>query len=271
MGISQPACGLHPALSGVYRKKFPFHLATTSYIYADYMYDNASALAPYVDELELLLFESANLPRPEEISALAELQNVTGLQYNVHLPIDIDLGSPFAHTRQEGINAVLQAIKLTKSLNPTTCTLHLPYPGPVQEKAEWVTACSGSLKSILAGDVEPGLISIETLNYPLKWIYEIIASFQLSICLDFGHILLMNEDPLVYAETYLDRTSIVHLHGIENGRDHQSLDILDRKVLLSWLKALRSYKGVVSVEVFSFERLRSSLEALEEAWEEMGD
>ncbi|MDP3028536.1 MAG: hypothetical protein Q8O04_03405, partial [Deltaproteobacteria bacterium] len=86
--------GNYLALFKSYRGIFPFRLATTSFIYPDRILPNAMRLAPYLDEMELILFESKNLPDREEISDLSALQDKQGLSYNVHLPLDIFLGHP---------------------------------------------------------------------------------------------------------------------------------------------------------------------------------
>jgi hypothetical protein len=110
-----------------YRRRFPFRLATTSFIYPDRILPNAMRLAPYLDEMELILFETKNLPNREEISHLSALQDKQGLSYNVHLPLDISLGHPSDKTREEGIAAVHEAVALTRRLTPSTYTLHYNY------------------------------------------------------------------------------------------------------------------------------------------------
>ena len=295
------------ALSNSYRRRFPFRLATTSFIYPDRILPNAMRLAPYLDEMELILFESKNLPDREEISDLSALQDKQGLSYNVHLPLDIFLGHPSDKTREEGIAAVQEVVTLTKRLTPSTYTLHYNYDetpirlrraknnennppsppfskgghplSPPLEKGDtggfsgeknlslWQRHIAESTGNILKMGIKPGLISVETLNYPLTWVEDIINDLGLSICLDLGHILLNKEDPLYYLDKYLEKTAIIHLHGVCRGRDHLGLDVLDEVVLLDWLRLLKEYTGTVSVEVFSFHHLQTSLEVLEKLWE----
>ena len=59
------------------------------------------------------------------------------------------------------------------------------------------------------------------------------------------------------------KTSVIHLHGVENGRDHLTLARLSKKpaAAVSWI--LKKFSGVVSLEVFSFEDLNSSLNFFE--------
>jgi len=259
------------ALSKSYRGLFPFRLATTSFIYPDHILPNAVCLAPYLDEMELILFESKNLPNSEEISDLSALQDKQGLSYNVHLPLDIFLGHPSDKARAEGIAAVREAIALTKRLTPSTYTLHYVCGDDCCEKnlSLWQRHIAESTGDILKTGIKPGLISVETLDYPLTWVEGIINDLGLSVCLDLGHILLNGEDPLYYLDKYPEKTAIIHLYGVYQGRDHLGLDVLDEVVLLDWLRLLKEYTGTVSIEVFSFKHLQTSLEVLEKLWEKV--
>ena len=50
---------MYPALPKSYKGIFPFKIGTTSFIYPDGYVQNVKMLAPYLDEIELILFESA--------------------------------------------------------------------------------------------------------------------------------------------------------------------------------------------------------------------
>lgn len=254
-----------------YRRRFPFRLATTSFIYPDRILPNAMRLAPYLDEMELILFESKGLPNREEISDLSALQDKQGLSYNVHLPLDIFLGHPSDKTREEGIAAVHEVVTLTGRLTPSTYTLHYVCGDDCYEKnlSLWQRRIAQSTENILKMGIKPGLISVETLNYPLTWVEDIINDLGLSICLDLGHISLGGGDPLYYLDKYLEKTAIIHLYGVYQGRDHLGLDVLDEAALANWLRLLKEYPGTVSIEVFSFHHLQTSLEVLEKLWEKV--
>lgn len=254
-------------LSKNYRGTFPFRLATTSYIYPDHILPNARLLAPYLDEMELILFESKNLPTRKEISGLSTLHEKQAFSYNVHLPLDISLGHPLENKRKEGIMTVQKTVTLTRSLNPSTYTLHYVCDdGGEKNFSLWQKHIAQSTEAILKTGIEPESLSIETLNYPLAWVEDIINDFGLSICLDLGHIILNGEDPRCYLSKYLERVSAIHMHGVYEGRDHLGLEVLDEAVLADWLRFLKEYTGTLSIEVFSFDYLQTSLTALEKAW-----
>jgi sugar phosphate isomerase/epimerase len=69
-------------------------------------------------------------------------------------------------------------------------------------------------------------------------------------------------------EKYLPGTSIIHLHGFQNNRDHLGIGKLSEPVLKTILSYLRHYHGIVSIEVFSIDELKSSLTILEGEWTE---
>ena len=69
-----------------------------------------------------------------------------------------------------------------------------------------------------------------------------------------------------HLKKYLPQTSIIHLHGIENGVDHLGIDKLSAKMIDLIFSKLQGFTGTLSVEVFSFGDLKNSLEVLEQRW-----
>ena len=267
-----------------YRGRFPFKLATTSYIYPDEIVPNVAKLGPSFDEIELVLFESKgqdSLPNHIQIKRLIELSHLHRVGFNVHLPIDISLGDECEEVRKNGISIVKKVIKETLCLNPSFYTLHLDHStAPAYAFGSrvkdalmqdpdiegWRRRLIPCLKEILDNGIESKRISIETLGYPFEWIEDIIKEFGFSICLDIGHILIHGHDLQSYLEKYLPRTTVIHLHGFQNGVDHLGIEKLSEPVLKTILSHLHHYHGIVSVEVFSIDELKSSLAILEKKW-----
>lgn len=251
-----------------YRGRFPFRLATTSYIYPDEIVPNVTRLAPSFEEIELVLFESEDesLPDDVQISGLMRLSQLYRVGFNVHLPIDISLGDEREEARLKGISIVKKVMERTAPLYPSVYTLHLDLR-EARDVESWRRRVFQSLEGILEGWDDPNRISIETLDYPFEWIEDIVREFGFSICLDIGHILCHGQSLNRYFEKYLSNTSIVHLHGFENGRDHLGIDRLREKTIDLILSQLQNYTGILSIEVFSFRDLKSSLEVLERRWE----
>jgi sugar phosphate isomerase/epimerase len=267
-----------------YRGRFPFKVATTSYIYPDEIVPNVVRLGPFFDEIELVLFESKrpdSIPEPVKIDHLIELSKLHQLGFNIHLPIDISLADESDDVRTHGASIAKSVIERTLPLNPSLYTLHLDFINPItppllkggeggfmQEKhiETWRRRLARSLKEILNDGIEANRISIETLGYPFEWIEDMVREFRFSVCLDIGHILTHGYDLRHYLETYLPRTSIIHLHGFHKGSDHLGIETLPEPDLDLILSALRHYHGIVSIEVFSINDLKRSLSILEEKW-----
>jgi sugar phosphate isomerase/epimerase len=253
---------------------FPFKLATTSYIYPDHIIPNVTTLAPFLDEVELVLFESEgqdNLPDDVQLSALINFSLHQEVNFNVHLPIDIFLGDKNEEVRFRGISIVTKVIERTHCLKPSLYTLHFDLRdnnGREETDIEtWRRRIIQSGEEILEYGIESNRISIETLGYPFEWIEDIIKEFGFSICLDIGHILIYGQDLPLYLKKYLPNTSIIHLHGFQNGIDHLGIDKLNGKTVDLILSHLQNYRGILSIEVFSFDDLKRSLEILEKEWE----
>jgi sugar phosphate isomerase/epimerase len=230
-------------------------------------------LGPFFDEIELVLFESKgedNLPDETEINVLRKISLNEKVNFNIHLPIDIFLGDEKEETRWEGILVVRKVIKRTLPLNPSLYTLHLDLRNATGQDhfdiEAWKSCTIQSLEDITELGIEPNRISIETLSYPFEWIENIVDTFGFSICLDIGHILVYGQDLNRYLDKYLTNTSVIHLHGHENGVDHLGIDRLSEEKLKLIFSRLYDYKGIVSLEVFSLDDLLRSLRVLEERW-----
>jgi len=259
---------MHPALPKSYKGEFSFKIGTTSFIYPAGYVQNVKMLAPYLDEIELLLFESApeSLPSTHEIKQLFNVSNEFDLTYNIHLPLDIFLGAPEPSVRQFALETVIQVMDLTAALSPSTYTLHLPYgeAGFDNERIKrWQDRLKTSMKKLASAGINGDMISIETLDYPLDWVEEILNDFNLSVCMDVGHLMLYGFDPEAVFNKHKNRTPILHLHGVDNQKDHLPLDRLAKENAETVIRMLQQYEGVVSLEVFSFDHLKASLNFLE--------
>ncbi|MFZ1984429.1 MAG: cobamide remodeling phosphodiesterase CbiR, partial [Desulfatitalea sp.] len=158
------------------------------------------------------------------------------------------------------------AIERVRPLSPTTHTLHLTYgdkdrsPSSVQD---WRARTHGSLTALLkAAGIDPRRISIETLDYPPAWFAPLVDPLDLAVCVDAGHIVLYGFDLQAVLDLFARRITICHLHGVTDGKDHLSLDRLAPGARTILQRFLQSFQGSLSLEIFSFERLRDSLPCL---------
>jgi sugar phosphate isomerase/epimerase len=263
----------YPVLSKSYKGVYPFKLCTPSFIYPDHYVPNVKLLGPFVDEIELLLFESApadSMLSTQEITALSRLSQELDLTYNIHLPTDISIGDPDPVKQQQAVDSLIMVVERVAPLHPTTYTLHVPYDDNLGDKDKikrWQEVVHHNLLKILATGVG-NLIAIETLDYPFEIIETIISDLNLSVCMDLGHLIVHGEDLKGVSDKYLDKTSIIHLHGVENKRDHLALDRLPKPLVEPVFEILGQFSGSVSLEVFSFENLAASLRYFERCWNE---
>jgi len=228
-------------------------------------------LGPYLDEIELLFFESqpAGMPSQQEIKVIRQLAQDFDLTYNVHLPLDISLGEPDPSERLAGIETIKQVVDLTAPLAPSTYTLHLPYNETEFDNKRikrWQGHIRQSMDKLLAAGIEAESISIENLDYPLEWVEKIIDDFNLAVCIDLGHLIVNQFDIQAVFNKYYQKIVIIHLYGAESRHDHLSLDKLSPANTGIIMPILKQFKKVVSLEVFSYDRLVRSLNFLENCW-----
>jgi sugar phosphate isomerase/epimerase len=89
------------------------------------------------------------------------------------------------------------------------------------------------------------------------------------LCMDTGHLLLDGKNPANFFNTYGKRIGEIHLHGLDreqaarDGRlpDHRRLRG-DEAWLLELLPPLKDYRGIINLEVFSWEEVRTGIEVL---------
>lgn len=264
---------MYTSLPKSYKGVYPFRIAATSFIYPDTYAANAAMLGNYVDEIELLMLEGADegaLVTDDELQELSGLSERLSCRYNIHLPYDVFVTDTNQSRQAAAIQILQQLTARCQRLCPTTYTLHLPFFGANHDKksrSEWEqSALKGVARLLDNGTIKPRSISVETLDYPFEWLQEIIDTFDLSVCIDMGHLIKYGYDVARCYKRYAERTTIIHLHGVHDGKDHLPLDMLPEKTLLDVMHLLKSFKETLSLEVFSYEALKRSLRCLERFW-----
>ncbi|NOX33587.1 MAG: sugar phosphate isomerase/epimerase [Deltaproteobacteria bacterium] len=261
----------------------PFKLGTTSFIFPDHIVPNVIKLGEFFDEIEILAFESQPaevLPSKEDVKKLLYLSRELGLTYNIHLPIDLSLTLDSKGKRQRAADTLLRVLDLFAPVKPSTHTLHLDMPPDMkndiknQKKLEnWKDNTCQGLNALLSKGLDPGMISVETLDYPFFMIETLVEEFGLSVCIDAGHQIKYGHNILKTFEKHKPRTSIIHLHGVvfygPKILDHTSLDKLAESHMGKVVKILKNFTGVVSLEVFNKENLNRSLNFLSQVFKDI--
>ncbi|MBW2434066.1 MAG: sugar phosphate isomerase/epimerase [Deltaproteobacteria bacterium] len=263
---------MYPALCKSYKGVFPFSIGTTSFIYPDDYVPNVKMLGPYLENIELLLFESQHtdaLPSKQVIGELAILAKDYNLNYNVHLPTDISISSRDPQQQNRAADTILSVAERVAPLMPTTLTLHVPYEENSFEPEfieSWQERVIKNLETILASGIPGRHFSVENLDYPFELLAPIISELDLAVCLDCGHLILHGDDLHTFFNTYTAQTTIIHLYGVEQNHFHGPLDRLPEKFIVPTMSLLAKYSGTVSLEVFSYSHLDASLKFMETCW-----
>ncbi len=245
------------------KNKFPFRIGTSSYIIPDEIIPNIKYLANKVDDIEILLFESdeiSNLPDSNTISEMKRLANKNNLTYNIHLPVDIALGALDESVRTNSVQKCLRTINLMSAVNPLAYILHLTGnpnimgEGSTETIEDWLPSLRKSIVELIQSGVDPTLLCIETLSYPFHYLDDLINEFNLSVCLDIGHLIIYGFSFEEHLIKYLDKTKVIHLHGIVEGKDHKDISHLPKSTIEYIILTLTKHKiknRIVTIEIFS--------------------
>jgi sugar phosphate isomerase/epimerase len=189
---------------------------------------------------------------PEAIQKLKRLKS-EGLTYTLHLPLwSVEPSTPLTPVRKGSVEAVVQTIRLTMPIEPEVYVLHATgalaaefYNMRISEMArtlilrQFQDGARHSIKSILEQTGLPSRkLAIETIEFPLDLTLELAEEFDLSVCLDTGHVLAGFPgwfDFFDVVEKLLPRLAEVHLHdskkmpvGVRGyGEDHKTLGLGD--------------------------------------------
>ena len=253
----------------MFKNRRPWRLGATSCVLPADIMTNVRALAPLVDDVQLLFFESSTksrLPQPLDVQELRDLAGEHGLSYTVHLPTDLALGASARAARQEGIGEILRLMDQFSPLEPRSFDLHLGRESDMPE-AVWLDNLAVCLRE-LAGALgeEKRLVAVENIEYPYGLVAHLVAEYGFSVCLDLGHLIHYGHD-LEEGLGLLPRVRHLHYHGVRDGRDHQALFDAEQARMLGRRLAEAGYEGVVTLEMYSLEKLKGSLALLDEAWQ----
>jgi sugar phosphate isomerase/epimerase len=244
---------------------FPFSFGVTSYLYPAGIEENVERLRGVADEMELILFQSteaSNIPSPAEVERFAVLARPAGLRFNVHLPLDIDIVSRDTAHRARSLEMVRRLVALTAPLDPLSYTLHVLKEGEARQE-EWRERVRSSLAQV------PGphhLFCVETLQWDLREIDDLLLEQGFSVCIDAGHLLLYGYDVAAFFRAFAGRVGMIHLHGVSGGKDHLPLSALGPRERALVGEAVREsgYARSACLEVFSLEDYRASVPVLKE-------
>ena len=238
---------------------------------------------------DLMVFfpQCLNLPSVERLRALKESRNLT---YTVHLPLwSVEPSTPVESVRRGSVDALVEGVLRMAPLEPEVYVLHatgalaaefgrMAALEPVrplvmrlfQEQAR------RSVKTLLDCTGLPSrLVALETIEFPFELMLELAEEFDLSVCLDTGHVLAGYSGDVTVAEA-LQRTfpclAEVHLHdgyrrsapgGPVRVADH--LPLGEGDLAVEWFLEELDQRGFVGPVVFelTIEEAQTSLEVIQ--------
>ena len=248
---------------------YPWRLGATSFVLPAGVEENVRFLAPQVDDVQLLFFESASrarLPHEVDVPLLGQLAAEHELSYTVHLPTDLALGSQDDKRRHADVVEVCRLVEQLASLQPLAFDLHLNREEELPELL-WLEGVQRSLAELAQqlGHWQQRLC-IENISYPLSAeLVALVAGSGASWCLDLGHLCHYG-----HAMTWPEQgCGHVHLHGVADGRDHQPLE--QEPWLLGVVEMLKKeeFGQVLTLEVYNEGAWRQSCQALAWAWQQL--
>lgn len=257
----------------LYPADLPFRIGTTSYIIPDDILPNAHYLAGKVQDIQLVLFEldsdQCNIPNASQVAELNQLALKFDLTYTVHLPLDLRLAANPGEA-SISLQKARRVIEATRDLSPQAYIVHMDgkeerSSGDIKILKAWREQAVASLQhtaGFLEGNIKK--LAVENLEgYPVDFNDSVICQSGCSRCIDIGHLWLDGQDPLKFFPGRIDQTSVMHIHGIQE-RDHKSLMHIPKENLDTVFRSLleNNFTGVVTLEVFSEDDLRTSLQAI---------
>jgi len=235
---------------------------------------------------DLMMFfpQCFNLSSVERLRTLKESR---GLDYTLHLPLwSVDPSTPVQPVRQGSLDALVDGVLRMAPLEPDVYVVHATGAlaaelGDMAALAPVRPLVMGLFQEQARSSVErllkrtglsPRLLAVENVEFPLELTLELAEEFDLSVCLDTGHVLTGYSGDMTVEEALertLPRLAEVHLHdayrrpgpdGSARVADHLSLGEGDLAV--EWFLGQLEEAGVTGPVIFEL-TIREALASLE--------
>ncbi len=166
---------------------------------------------------------------PETINRLIELKDELGHTYTVHLPFwSIELATFNEHVRMGSVDSIIDAIELTKPLEPEAYVLHasgdlaavfsnLNYDSNLVQLISTLLAgfAAASVEDIVSRtEIHSRKLAIENVDFPFTVLRDVIDDLDTSICFDTAHLLARmsgTESVMDFYTAHKDRITEIHL------------------------------------------------------------
>jgi len=265
--------------------RLPCKVGAPSMVFGRDLLENVRLLADIVDHIEIVLFCTPtlhNIPGLQEARILKKIGEQENVTFTVHLPSSLEIASQDRRRREESVQLAKEIFLKMAEFDPRHYILHIPFSPPTlvpipglyfttghkQEWGEWTKRALESLQKLHGALGKNKKLLVENINYSPSFLEPFWENGFCELCLDLGHLMLGQEKVIDLVKQYLDVTQEIHLHGVEGYREHLSLSVLPKNLVLKWLKYLlrTSFKGVINLEVFSPRDLEESMDIVLETF-----
>jgi len=211
----------HPAELGP--TEFSLDVAST----VEHVADLGFCLIELNPDLMVFFPQCLNLPSVERLRALKESRS---LSYTVHLPLwSVEPSTPVEAVRRASVEVLVEGVLRMAPLEPEVYVLHATgalaaefghmsalEPVRPQVMRLFQEQARRSVKTLLDCTGLPSrLVAVETIEFPFELTLELAEEFDLSVCLDTGHVLAGYAGDVTVEEALqrtFPRLAEVHLH-----------------------------------------------------------
>lgn len=253
--------------------------------YTDVVKDSLQEMFTHFEVTADLAYVLPGLLSEDAITQLTEFKNRNNYTCSVHLPLwSIELASPNEHIKNASIKCLVDAIELTKKLDPICWVIHatgavisefvtiqLPDFAKSFMTSVFTSTAHKSLEQIIdSTNIPPRKLAVENVEFPFREMEECIETLDLSVCFDTGHLLAgysgeWEGGVIEFFEMYHDRIVEFHLHdGMKPRIDHKPLGECELPVNELLKKLLdTNFQGPIVFEL-SLDEVKKSMDYIHE-------
>ncbi|MHC5053395.1 MAG: cobamide remodeling phosphodiesterase CbiR [Planctomycetota bacterium] len=245
--------------------RFPFRIGATSCVLHADLAANVRALAPLVDDIEIVVFESDEVsPLPDDgtLDLMRRAADEHEVTYTIHLPLDVRLASPDRAERARAVAVCRRVIGRMREVGPFAYVAHVTGGDEA--------AARESLRRLGEAAGDPALVCVENLAAPTGALARLAADAGASLCFDVGHAALGGNERdgcAPWLERHVRSVRVLHVHGFADGKDHRDVSCLPEGTLERIAAALSGDAGtprVLTIEVFDEASFARSVAVMEE-------
>lgn len=256
------------------KNRYPFSLGCTSCVLPDTALANVKYLAPLVDDIELMFFETpneTNYPSRHELTLIDKILRKEGTSCTIHLPTDT-VYEFLNGDLQTYFDSLLSVLETTKHLPSKAYVLHLAedhFSPSKEELSQWTANCVELLRQ-LTQIIPIERIAVENLYYPWQWNSTIVQQTECSYALDLGHLWNEGAEWESAMNTMLPHCRVIQLHGSDK-RDHSAITSKETSHLQKVVEITKEqhYSQIITCEVFGISSTVNTLNEVHRVWEKL--